>query len=252
MLKRSAKRILVAATCGFVLLLMIGFTGAKNSGRAIHDVLINIEQADENFFIDKPEILGLLNAENTDYVLGLALGDVDLKLLERRLEAHAFVKDAQVSYDVKGNLLVDVKQSRPIARIYNSSAADQYVDENGTLLPFNTKHTARVPLLEIDGTASWDRNLKETEEGLRLHQLLTYIDTDPFWKAQIAHLILSRNGDIEMIPQVTKQRIVFGKPDDIEDKFRRLAIFYQDILPNKGWNTYALVNLKFKNQIVCE
>jgi len=251
-LKRSVKNILLIGGSSLLLLVMIGFTNVKNSSRPIHDVVISIEQKEGNFFIDKPEVLSLLNAENTDYVLGLPIGEVDLKLLESRLEAHAFVEDAQVAYDLRGNLLVSIDQSKPIARIYNSKGSDQYINFDGKILPFNTKHTARVPILEIEKKVSWTENLNDTEEGTRLYQLLSHIEQDEFWKAQIAHLILKKNGDIEMIPQVTKQKIVFGAPEDIEDKFQRLKLFYTDILPNKGWNTYAVVNLKFKNQIVCK
>ena len=235
-----------------MLLIMIGFTSTKNAGRAIHDVIIDIEQKDGNYFIDKPEVLSLLNAQNTDYVLGLPIGEVDLKLLERRLEEHAFVEDAQVAYDLRGNLLVDIDQSKPIARIYDPRGPDHYINFDGKLLPFNSKHTARVPLLELDKKIGWEQNLNESEEGARLFELLAYIEQDEFWKAQIAHLILKKSGDIEMIPQVTKQKVVFGAPEDIEDKFRRLEVFYKDILPNKGWNTYAVVNLKFKDQIICK
>jgi cell division protein FtsQ len=55
-----------------------------------------------------------------------------------------------------------------------------------------------------------------------------------------------------MYPQVGKQYIEFGKAEQIEEKFSKLTIFYQKILPFKGWNTYKRVNLKYFNQIVCE
>jgi cell division protein FtsQ len=35
--------------------------------------------------------------------------------------------------------------------------------------------------------------------------------------------------------------IDFGKPVDIEEKFRNLKIFYKEILPTKGWNSYESV-----------
>ena len=37
----------------------------------------------------------------------------------------------------------------------------------------------------------------------------------------------------------------------MEIKFKKLELFYKNILPTKGWNYYESVNLKFKNQIVC-
>jgi cell division protein FtsQ len=55
-----------------------------------------------------------------------------------------------------------------------------------------------------------------------------------------------------MYQQVGKEVIDFGKPEMIESKFEKIAIFYEEILPSKGWNTYSRVCVKFKNQIVCE
>lgn len=242
-------------TIGVCCALMIGlisFSGVKHSRRVIHDVLINIEQEKGNFFIDQPEVLGLLNAQNTDYVLGSKIGDIDLKLLERRVEAHAFVADAQIYYDLKGNLAVNVKQARPIARIYDPYGTDKYIDDRGLILPVNGKHTARVPLLEIEKSLEMKGNITDSEDGADLFELLSYIDGHDFWKAQIAHLVFEGSGEVTMLPQITKQKILFGKPSDLVEKFRKLEVFYKEILPNKGWNTYSLVNLKFKDQIVCE
>jgi len=55
-----------------------------------------------------------------------------------------------------------------------------------------------------------------------------------------------------LYPQVTKQMVEFGKPEDIEVKFKKLRIFYTEILPKKGWNRYEKVNLKYRDQIIAE
>ncbi len=243
---------MIIGICCTLMLGLISFSGVKHSRRVIHDVLINIEQEKGNYFIDQPEVLGLLNAQNTDYVLGSRIGDIDLKLLERRVEAHAFVADAQIFHDLKGNLVVEVTQARPIARIYDPYGADKYIDDRGLVLPVNGKHTARVPLVEIEKKIDLKETIIASEEGADLFELLRFIDANDFWKAQIAHLVFEGSGEVTMLPQVTKQKILFGKPSDLVEKFKKLEVFYKEILPNKGWNTYSLVNLKFKDQIVCE
>ena len=85
-----------------------------------------------------------------------------------------------------------------------------------------------------------------------LLQLLNHINNDKFWRAQIAGIVVKKDGELNMLPQVTKQEIVFGLPEDLEEKFKKLKVFYKQVLPNKGWNTYSMVNVKFKNQLVCE
>ena len=146
-----------------------------------------------------------------------------------------------------------VDQMRPIARWLNKGALDHYVSERGEIMPVSDRYTARVIL--IHGTVAdlgKHQRLDEIKGGSDLLRLLHFIREDPFWHAQVAEMYIDRNMNITMYTQVSKQRIEFGKPEQLEDKFRKLRIFYKEILPARGWNTYESVNLKFRNQIICE
>ncbi len=251
-MKRDIKNILFYSIVMVTLAATIGFTSVKNTAKPVKDIKVHILDQNGNFFTDHIEILNLLNAESTDYVLGLAVKDLDLKTLEGRIETNPFVKDAQVFRDIKGNLIVKVKQAQPIARIFNPFGPDQYIDDEGFILPVSTRHTARVPLIELERSFSWEKNITETDYGTEILEMLNFIRADKFWNAQIAGFVIEKNGELTLMPQVSKQRVVFGMPNDLETKFKKLKVFYKEILPNKGWNTYSLVNLKFENQIVCE
>ena len=252
MLKLDLKTILTYALGAVLMAVAIGFAMKKQSERLVRDLEVYIDEEKGNYFIDKPEAVQLINADHTDFVLGLTLDQLDLKLLERRIEEHAFVKDAQIFHDVTGTLKVTIKQAQPIARILAFGDEGRYIDAEGNLLPLNARHTARVPILEFEGNYVWENSLYENKEGKELFDLLKFIENDKFWRAQIAHIIIEKNWEVIMIPQVTKQKIVFGKPNNLEQKFSKLKLFYEEILPYKGWNTYAYVNVKFNNQIVCE
>lgn len=234
------------------MLIMIGFTGVKNDDKPVRDVIVEIDGQNGNYFIDRNEVINLMNANQTDYVLGLTIDQLDLKLLEQRVENNPFVKDAQVYRDVKGNLLVEVQQAEPIARIVNRKGPDLYIDKDGSLLPVSKRYTARVPVIEMDRGFSWEKNIDESLYGEKLLTLLNYIYYHEFWNAQIAGMKIEKNGEITLHPQVTRQDIKLGMPDELDVKFKKLMVFYKKILPNKGWNTYSYVNLKFSNQIVCE
>ncbi|WP_421870613.1 cell division protein FtsQ/DivIB [Marinoscillum sp.] len=251
-MSRDIRTIVFFAVAAIVMVVTIGFTGVRNTSKPVNDVLVEIRDQNGDYFTDQMEVISLLNAESTDYVLGLSVDNLDLKLLEERVESNPFVKEAQIYRDIKGNLLVKVDQARPIARIYNPHGPDQYIDEDGRLLPVNAKHTARVPIIETERSFSWERSLTETDYGNDILNLLNYIEKDEFWKAQIAQIIIEKDGQLKLLPQVTKQEVLFGMPEDLDGKFQKLMVFYKEILPNKGWNTYSSVNLKFQNQIVCE
>lgn len=251
-MSQEKKNTLIYSFTGLLLISLITFAGVKNNARQIENVNVEILDQDGNFFTDQMEVIDLMTDKSADYVIGVEQGKIDPKTLEIRVESNPFVKEAQVYRDLKGNLKVNIVQSKPIARLFVDGKNDQYIDSEGNILPINARHTARVPLLETDFKFSWESNLKESSYGEQVFDLLTFIEKDEFWKAQIAGLLLKNDGEIELFPQVTKQRVEFGLPVDIDRKFSKLMTFYKEILPKKGWNSYERVNLKFENQIICE
>lgn len=246
------KNILMYSFSGLLVLSLITFSGVKSGDRKVEGIDVSIAQDDGNFFTDQMEVMSLMTIDASDFIIGSELADLSPKALEMRIEKNPFIRDAQVYRDLKGNLKVTVEQNRPIARVLIADGEDKYIDVDGNILPINAKHTARVPLLETTFDFSWDKNLNESSFGTKIFELLNYVRADEFWRAQIAQIVVLENGDVELLPQVTKQKVAFGKPENLDKKFARLMIFYKEILPKKGWNTYSLVNLKYDNQIICE
>ena len=252
MSREEKKNIVIYSFSGAIVLFLMIFSGVRNNDRKIETMDVDIQEQQGIFFTDDLEVIDLMTDKSADYVIGVEMGEISPKTLEERVETNPFVKDAQVYRDLKGNLQIKVEQSKPIARVFVDGTNDKYIDENGRILPINAKHTARVPLVESEFAFAWENNMMDSKYGSEVFELLKYIENDPFWNAQIAHVIIKKNGEIEFYPQVTKQVVEFGKPTDLDEKFSKLMTFYKEILPKKGWNTYDRVNLKFKNQIICE
>lgn len=236
----------------FGLMVIIGFASSKRSERFINEVQVHIDDQYQNYFIDQTDVLNLMNAEGKDYMLNSDIGQINLKELELRIEAHQFVEDAQAYLDLHGNLMIEVMQNRPLVRVINRGGEDLYIGTKGDVLPESQHYTSRVMLVEFEGARDFDQNINETDSGQKLFELMQTIDQDEFWKAQIAGMTIKKNGEVVLQPQITKQLVYLGQPENIENKFRKLKTFYTEILPYKGWNTYKTVNLKYKNQIVCK
>jgi cell division protein FtsQ len=54
-----------------------------------------------------------------------------------------------------------------------------------------------------------------------------------------------------MVPKIGNHIIVLGSADDLENKFNKLMIFYNEVLKNFDADDFRIVNLKYKDQIVC-
>ena len=236
-----------------VVFLLIAVSERKQGTIAVKNIVIKVENIEGNQFIDEGDVADLMQL-GEENLKGASLEKLNMKELEKRIRMNRFVKDAQLYSDLKGNLVVKAKLRRPIARLIRNDGPDGYIAEDGTVMPVSDKFTTRVVLISgsyIRGLLSLE-NLNKTKETKNLMAMLEMIREDDFWRAQIAQLDIDSKGRINILPQIGGQTIEFGVADNLETKFKKMKIFYKEILPQKGWNTYKRVNLEYEGQIIAE
>jgi cell division protein FtsQ len=240
---------------GMVLLglsFLIAFAERKQGGSVCKNISVEINNLNENHFLDEADVLQLVEGSG-ETIKGIGIDRINLKQIEKKLKYDKHILDAELFGDLKGNLIVNVELRRPIARIVQKDAPDAYIAEDGVIMPVSEKYTSRVvlisgyvkPLLESE-------DLNKTEEGKQLMEMIEYVNADRFWSAQVAQLDIERDGKINIFPQVTGQRVEFGRAENIETKFKKLMIFYKEILPIRGWTKYERVNLEYEGQVIAE
>jgi cell division protein FtsQ len=252
-IKLNIKRELKISVALAVLFFFIGFSERKQGAVAVRDIIIKVENVNENQFIDERDVADLMQLSQEN-MKGATLDRLNLKEIETRIKSNRFVKDAELYSDLKGNLIVKAILRRPIARIVRNDGPDGYIAEDGTIMPVSDKFTTRVVL--ISGSFSNQllraENLNKFIEGQQLMEMLKIIREDEFWKAQVAQLDIDNSVHVKLFPQVGGQLIEFGKPENLNEKFKKLRIFYKEILPKQGWNTYERVNVEYEGQIIAE
>ncbi|SDL34214.1 cell division protein FtsQ [Catalinimonas alkaloidigena] len=243
------------AIWALVLPVFIGFVEKKQHDRFCRDLHIRLDHNFEHYFINDEDIKDMLAGHAPGGRLTNLFQErshaINLRSLEQTLDANPFVQRAEVSRNLDGGLRVDIEQINPIARVLWPNGEDLYVSQEGKLIPMSPHYTARVLLVE--GPPKWPSvSLTQQPYTASLLQLLQYIYNDAFWRAQIAQVRVLPDGEVQLYPQVGRQTIELGAPEQLESKFKRLQIFYKKILPAKGWNTYRRINVKYENQIICE
>lgn len=252
-IKFNVKRELKIVAAILVVAIFIAFTEHKQTEVAIKDIVVRIENIQNNHFLDESDIMELMQVKLQN-VRGASMDKVRLKEIETKVKMDPFIKNAEMYTDLKGNMIVRVELRRPIARIVRNDGPDGYIAEDGTVMPVSEKFTARVLLISGSYVRKLLRqgNLQKTEEGAQLLSLIRTIREDDFWNAQIAQLDIDSKTRIVMMPQVGDEQIEFGKPENMDVKFKKLKIFYKEILPSVGWNKYERVNLEYEGQLVAE
>ncbi len=232
-----------------VLFLLIIAVDTLLINRRIGHLHITISRPDSLLFIDTTEVRRLLTNNGREDLQKANFRQVSVKALENRVKSNVFVDRCEIARDLSGNLWVKITQARPIARFMREGKPDFYVDSLGKILPTSDRYTARVMLI----TRENDTRLPDFKnEDFNLLLFLKKVHRHKFWRAQISTIHLTEKREILIYPQLGSHAIEFGRCYEIDDKLKRLMIFYKEILPRKGWTKYKRVSLKFNGQIVCE
>ena len=172
-------------------------------------------------------------------------------VIARDGERHPLVRQADVYVDARNRVRVRIEQPEPLIRIIDGHAASYYLDADGQRIPLSSSYSPRVMVATGQIPSYRDSILKQPDHLLaQLVQLSTQVEQDEFVKALIEQVHV-KNGEMFLVPKMGRFEIQLGDASNLEAKFRRLKAFYQHVLPTAGWDKYVLVNLAYKDQIVC-
>ncbi len=219
-------------------------------------VVIKLDSENERPLLSKQDINIMVTNEGADYFLDRPMDEISLHQIEQRVKKIPLVKSCEAHYDFSGRIIVSVKEYSPIARILHFTAGesnykDQYVTQEGKFIGTSSLFTPRVLIASGPFFSGKRKNLLD-ERGKTLIPLFEFINDNDFWRAQITQVIVAEDGGVVLVPAIGQTYVDFGLPVNIETKFKKLDLFYKKIIPNKGWNTYHWVHLKYKNQVICD
>lgn len=246
------------------LLVSMGFVNKEQDSLLCKSLDIKVNQDDDLYFLDKMDIAQLI-FKRGDSIINQPKSTVNIPAIKQALNSHSDIANAEVYITIDGRLKVAVKQRKPVLRVFNLTGDSYYLDDEGKLMPLSDKYTAKVLVAngnipEAYATSykysiaeiSKDKERKKNTMLDELYAMATYIDADEFWKAQVQQIYINTDNDMEIVPMVGNQKIIFGDTASMDEKFKKLLIFYQQGLNTTGWwDKYSIINLKFKSQIVC-
>ena len=236
------KKILMVMTNIIFLSLLITLFGSSDKAFKKYKII------SDSTFVPKDKIVSILDNYFTKEYLNINFND-----LEKKIKSNPHIKKVTLYKDLTGNLNVIINQFQPIARIVHENKSIKYFDIDGEIFPTSLGYSHRVLLIFLTSKINFlNNNLNNTEFGVDLLNMVKYIESDKFLSKIVSEIEVDNFKNIIIRPQISKQKIIFGYPDDLVNKFRKIKIFYEDIAPAKGWNTYSSVNVKYRNQIICD
>lgn len=211
---------------------------------------IRISGVHDNYFIDKKDVIELLQKQQQYEVKGRALNSIDVAGMEQLLRKNKWIKNAELFFDNNNVLQVRVVEREPIVRIFTSTGSSFYIDSSLKRLPLSDKYSPRLPVFTSFPSDAIVLSKKDSGLLKQIRDVAQYISQDRFWMAQIEQTDINADREFEMVPKIGNQIIYFGDGNNYEQKFLNLLTFYKKVAPSIGWNTYAALNLKYSNQVV--
>jgi cell division protein FtsQ len=241
------------------MIVLLAFTDKEHQRMTYNSFRIDILNPSEHALITLDEIHVLVK-RNFGEIEGSPMAGIDLVDLEQTVLANPYVSSCEVFQTIGGGLVMKTMVREPLVRIINQDGQQFYLDYQGFAMPVNPVHPSLV-VVANGNIAERYISLDKSEKPLTLfpdssvirqiYPVACYISRDEFLKSFIDQIYINEKKEIELVPKIGSQDIIFGNADDAREKLENLKTFYQKVMSKMNWNVYKSINLKYKNQIVC-
>jgi cell division protein FtsQ len=246
------------------LMASLAFATGKEKEVVAENVLVSVNNTDVNTFIDEEDVKDFFQ-ERHDAILHASIKNIDVNGLEKALNSHPAVENADIAVDVNGDVTIEVTQRTPLVRVMNGDGESYYIDTQSKLMPLSDKFTARVMIatgnIHEPFATRYQFSVKDIAKNSLFSQVSVlddiyaiseFIAKDSVLASLIHQINVTNDKELELYPSIGNHKIIFGEAKDFQEKFDKLKLFYTEGL-NKtdGWNKYSSINIKYKNQVVC-
>lgn len=241
---------------------LLGFVNYEHAGVAVKDLSISMNYGQADVLVTQQDIDSLIRS-SAGTIHGKPLWELNTEKIEGPIRRQSYVEDANVYVTDEGRVFVEVVQRQPVLRVITKSHSSFYIDGHGQILPINPSYPARVLVASGNISDSCIKTAPRSFDSLfsdssasgcalsSLFRIAIYISNDPFYRAQIEQIYVDDGGEIMLVPAVGNHVILFGRAEELDEKFTKLFAFYKYGLNKIGWNKYDIINIKYKNQVVC-
>jgi cell division protein FtsQ len=256
-MKRLLKIVLVIALL-YIVLIPFYLANSTNSVPC-KGISVDLKDSTDLHFVTKRQ---LLNAAlgTSGKMTGKPIKNISVTAIEERIDDLKELRAAEAYSSIDGKIHIYADQRDPVMRVMPESGGDFFVDNEGYVFRKRNLYNPRLHIVEgninitqamLSGVSVLDTAIKNSILK-DIYFIVEYIKDDDFWSAQIDQIYVDKDNEIDLLPRAGSQVIHLGTAENLEGKLRNLEAFYDKVLPEVGWNKYSVINLEFKDQIVCK
>ena len=222
--------------------LVIGTLWARDKSRGEQCTGIEVEviNADSTSFVTPQGVLNDLKGRGIKLV-GKRMGDIDASDIEEALRLSPYLENADIVKCQNGKVLIRVSQLVPVFRVFDGESS-YYVNRAGKHMTATNFYHSDVPVVQGHFTRKYPPT--------RLLPLIDYVEKDSLLRSLVTMFIMRDSNNIILVPDISGHVINIGNADGLENKFAKLKLFYSQVMPKRGWNTFDTISVKWNHQVV--
>ena len=169
------------------------------------------------------------------------MGEIDASDIEEALRISPYLESADIVKCQDGRLLIRVSQLVPVFRVFDGDNS-YYVNRAGKHMAATNYYHSDVPVVQGHFTRKYPPT--------RLLPLIDYVEKDSLLRSLVSMYVVRDTNNILIVPTLSGHVVNMGNASGFENKFAKLRLFYEKVMPKKGWNTYDTISVKWNHQVV--
>lgn len=227
-----------------LVVLLVGLVIGANLWRShspVRDVRVDIDYQGADTLMPPEQVKSLIVAA-LPQLYTTRLDRVDLAAVENAASASPYLSHCQAGTSIGGAVVLYARQRRPIVRVF-TGGTEYYLSSSRHKMPVSAYGNSNVIVAGGD--------IPSKGKGLEdVWTLADFLDRNPDYGVLFDQIYRDGKGDLYLTPKIGSHVVQVGSPDNLDEKFRNLMVFYTRGLPQAGWDTYSKVSIKFRGQVV--
>lgn len=212
----------------------------KSRGEKCTGIEVQVINADSTSFVTPQGVLNDLKGQGIKLV-GKRMGDINASEIEEALRLSPYLENADIVKCQDGKVLIRVSQLVPVFRVFDGGSS-YYVNRAGKHMAATNYYHSDVPVVQGHFTRKYPPT--------RLLPLIDYVEKDSLLRSLVSMYVVRDTNNILIVPTLSGHVVNMGNASGFENKFAKLRLFYDKVMPKKGWNTYDTISVKWSHQVV--
>ncbi|MDD4994124.1 MAG: cell division protein FtsQ [Paludibacter sp.] len=224
---------------GYLVYSLWYFSGTDKEN-VCHKLEIIFNDGDKAQLINQQDVARILEENNLNPV-GKTIKYISTENIEVALHKNPMIKTVECYKTPSGVVFIKLQQRCPKLRVVGLGS--YYIDTDRKPMPVSQNYAAYVPVVSGNVTVTMASGI--------IFDFVTFLEKNTFWNAQIEQINVRDDKKIELVPRVGDGIILLGTFDNYEKKLEKLHKLYVNGFNTIGWNRYKLIDLEYKDQVVC-